>query len=45
MPDNWGYVFGAYGIAAIVLVGYWRRLERLGQELFRSDRRGERGKS
>ena len=28
MPDNWGYVFAAYGIAAVVLVGYWRRLVR-----------------
>jgi hypothetical protein len=28
MPDNWGYVFAAYGIAAIVLGAYWRRLVR-----------------
>ena len=26
MPDNWGYVFSAYGLAAVVLLGYWRRL-------------------
>jgi hypothetical protein len=26
MPDNWGYVFSAYGLAAVVLVWYWRRL-------------------
>jgi len=26
MPDNWGYVFFAYGLAAVVLLGYWRRL-------------------
>lgn len=26
MPDNWGYVFSAYGLAAAVLLGYWRRL-------------------
>jgi len=26
MPDNWGYVFSAYGLAAVALVGYWRRL-------------------
>ena len=26
MPDNWGYVFCAYGLAAALLLGYWRRL-------------------
>jgi hypothetical protein len=26
MPDNWGYVFSAYGLAAAALLGYWRRL-------------------
>ena len=26
MPDNWGYVFSAYGLAAVALVGYWRHL-------------------
>jgi hypothetical protein len=26
MPDNWGYVFSAYGLAAVALFGYWRRL-------------------
>ena len=26
MPDNWGYVFSAYDLAAVVLLGYWRRL-------------------
>ena len=26
MPDNWGYVFSAYGLAAVVLLGYWRLL-------------------
>lgn len=26
MPDNWGYVFSAYGLAAAGLLGYWRRL-------------------
>ena len=26
MPDNWGYVFAAYGIAAAALLGYWRHL-------------------
>jgi len=26
MPDNWSYVFSAYGLAAVALVVYWRRL-------------------
>jgi hypothetical protein len=26
MPDNWGFVFAAYGFAAVVLGVYWRRL-------------------
>jgi len=26
MPDNWGYVVLAYGIAALALLGYWRHL-------------------
>jgi hypothetical protein len=26
MPDNWGYVFSAYGLAAVALLSYWRRL-------------------
>lgn len=26
MPDNWSYVFAAYGLAAVVLIVYWRRL-------------------
>ncbi len=26
MPNNWSYVFGAYGLAAVVLLIYWRRL-------------------
>lgn len=26
MPDNWGYVFSAYGLAAAALWGYWRSL-------------------
>jgi hypothetical protein len=28
MPSNWGYVLAAYGIAAVVFLGYWRRLAR-----------------
>jgi hypothetical protein len=26
MPANWSYVIAAYGIAAVALLGYWRRL-------------------
>jgi len=32
MPDHWGFVGAAYGLAAIVLGGYWRRLVRLERE-------------
>jgi hypothetical protein len=28
MPSNWGYVLAAYGVAAVTLFGYWRRLAR-----------------
>jgi len=28
MPDNWGYVFAAYALAALALGMYWRRLAR-----------------
>ena len=28
MPDNWGYVLSAYGVAAVALIGYWRYLSR-----------------
>jgi hypothetical protein len=28
MPDNWGFVLAAYGLAALVLITYWRRLVR-----------------
>ena len=28
MPDNWGFVLAAYGLAAVVLIAYWRRLVR-----------------
>ncbi len=33
MPDHWGFVFAAYGITAVVLIGYWRRLTRRYAEL------------
>jgi len=28
VPDNWAYVFAAYGLAAAALIGYWRHLAR-----------------
>jgi len=33
MPDNWGFVIAAYGLAAIVLIAYWRFLFRREKEL------------
>jgi hypothetical protein len=40
MPDNWGFVAAAYGLAAIVFLGYWRRLGRKEREItaLRDDR-------
>ena len=38
MPDNWTYVFSAYGLAAALLLGYWRRLAGQARRLAR--RRG-----
>lgn len=31
--DHWGYVLAAYGIAALALGAYWRRLVRLDRRL------------
>lgn len=28
MPDNWSFVLAAYGLAVIMLGGYWRHLRR-----------------
>lgn len=36
MADHWGFVFAAYGVAALVLGGYWRRLNRRERELRRA---------
>ncbi|HJR02838.1 MAG TPA: hypothetical protein VKA83_14465 [Methylomirabilota bacterium] len=33
MPSNWGYVFAAYGIAAVALLSYWRHLARRARAL------------
>ena len=40
MPDNWSFVAAAYGLAAIVFLGYWRRLVLKERELtaLRADR-------
>jgi hypothetical protein len=40
MPDNWGFVAAAYGLAAVVFLGYWRRLGKKEREIttLRSDR-------
>jgi len=42
MPDNWGFVLAAYGIAAILFGGYWRHLARRKQELGELKRRREK---
>jgi hypothetical protein len=41
MPDHWGYVFAAYGLAAVALLGYWRHLVRRARALA-AGRRAER---
>jgi hypothetical protein len=37
--DHWNFVLGAYGLAALVLGAYWRRLVRRERELERDGRR------
>jgi len=32
MADNWSFVAAAYGLATVLLGGYWRRLVRLERE-------------
>jgi hypothetical protein len=32
MPDNWSFVLAAYALAALVLGGYWRRLQKRERE-------------
>jgi hypothetical protein len=39
MPDNWSFVLAAYGFAALVLGGYWRRLLRRERGLAALERR------
>ena len=33
MADNWGFVLAAYGLAAVVLLVYWRFLARRERDL------------
>lgn len=42
MPDNWGFVLTAYGLTAVVLGAYWRRLRRREREVARLARREAR---
>jgi hypothetical protein len=42
MPDNWGYVLAAYGVAVVVLGGYWRYLTRRRHALIERKRRVSR---
>jgi hypothetical protein len=39
MPDHWGYVIAAYGLAAVALIAYWRRLVRRDRDLIALSRR------
>jgi hypothetical protein len=33
MPDNWGFVAAAYGLTAVALLVYWRRLAKKEREI------------
>ena len=39
IADNWTFVAAAYGLAALVLLGYWRRLAKKERELDALSRR------
>lgn len=41
--DNWGFVLGAYGLAAVAIAGYWCRLVRR-ERLLGGSRRPSRGR-
>ena len=42
MPENWSYVLAAYGVAAVVLIGYWRYLSLRAHALADAKRKGEK---
>ncbi len=43
MPDNWSFVIAAYGLAVVVLAGYWNTLRRRERDLRAlDDRRRQR---
>jgi len=33
MGDNWSFVLAAYGLAVVVVLGYWRMLVRREKDL------------
>jgi hypothetical protein len=37
MQDHWNFVAAAYGLALLVLGGYWRRLVKKERELMTAD--------
>jgi hypothetical protein len=39
MPDHWSYVFAAYAVAAVALLGYWRYLSARSRALDRGRRK------
>jgi heme exporter protein D len=39
MADHWSFVAAAYGLAAVALAVYWRRLVRRDRELSALERR------
>jgi hypothetical protein len=41
MPDNWSYVFAAYGLAAVALLVYWRHLAGRAKSLSARDARSD----
>jgi heme exporter protein D len=40
MPDHWSYVFAAYAVATVALVGYWRYLSARARALDRVRKKG-----
>jgi hypothetical protein len=42
MADHWNFVAAAYGLAVLVLGGYWRRLVRKERELMTAEKQRSR---